>query len=127
MALAAIFYKIIFVCLFGAMVAKLPCGPAPLFLPVLLSSASNMCSNAWTTLEEFTYVESLKPKSLAQQERHSVGSWLAHTASESFKKFPTCGAQFNCKCTTMVSILSFLPVFLLLTSPIDIAGAMHMV
>lgn len=61
-----------------------------------------MRANAWTTLEECTHLESLIPKFLTQQENRTVGSWLAGTANEFLKRFPTRAAKFDRKTLTVV-------------------------
>lgn len=61
-----------------------------------------MRGNAWTTLEEFEYLESLKTKFLAEQESRTVGSWLAHTAGLFLKKFPLRAEKFDRERLTLV-------------------------
>ena len=68
-----------------------------------------MRGNAWTTLEEFQYLNALKTRFTAEQDNQSVGSWLSHTASEFLKQFPLHAAQFNRERLKLVrSIILFL-------------------
>ena len=79
-----------------------------------------MRSNAWTTLEEFEFLEDLIPQFLAQQELRVIGPWLAGTATTFFAKFPSRSTEFDRDRLTKVRptlvllppsiyLLSFLP------------------
>ena len=61
-----------------------------------------MCSNTWTTTEEFKYLDSLVPKFLAGQENRTVGPWLARMATEFLKRFPVRAVQYNRERITLV-------------------------
>jgi len=54
-----------------------------------------MRSNAWTTLEEFTFLDGLIPQFLTQQGIRVVGPWLAETAAAFADKFPLRSAEFD--------------------------------
>jgi len=54
-----------------------------------------MRSNAWTTLEEFNFLEGLIPQFVIQQEVRVVGPWLAEKTAAFFAEFPLRSAEFN--------------------------------
>jgi len=56
---------------------------------------ANMRGNAWTTVEEFKYLEALKTRFIAEQDNRTVGSWLSYTSSEFLRQFPLRAAQFD--------------------------------
>jgi len=78
------------------------------FVP-LYSFASRMRSNAWTTLEEYDFLNELIPQFLSQQEIRVIAPWLAGVVTAFFKKFPSRSSQFDRDRLTSVRFCFYTP------------------
>ena len=82
------------------------CGSLCELTYALFSCQRTMRSNAWTTLEEFTFLEDLVPQFVSQQKVRVVGPWLAEKAAAFFAKFPLRSAEFDRDRLTKVCFIS---------------------
>jgi hypothetical protein len=86
-------------------------------LDPVLPAASTMRKNAWTTLEEYSFLETYIPRFLKQQEIRIVAPFLAEVAAAFLEKFPSHRKEFDRESLVPVILFrSFVPLpFLILT------------